>query len=277
MSEPTEPVKPTEPTKANPKLTPEQFLKLVGDVTSTETFDVTFTDGAVYKFKQLTSNQLKSLVKAIVDSPLTQTEFNTAIFEIMQQSSFDANQKFLNHNTVDRLLFCIATRAFSLSPVTVVTAENGTQATADLLAILQKLNAVVTENKDLFTDKTSTKNAISLTYGLPSLKVENQVNKEVYKNKNFNIEDSEELRNLLGETFINELAKCLKTAKIGEQTIDFSEITFNNRLKIIETLPANLIQEIIVFIENYKKVLEDSITIAPGIVLPIDGSLFTSR
>lgn len=260
-----------------PTLTTEEFLKLVGDINLNETFDVVFSDNTTHKFKQLTSNHLKDLVKTIVDSPLTQVEFNTTLFKIMQKSSVNDKETFLSKNVLDRLLFCIATRAYSLSETFTIVKEDDTKFVVNLATISEKLNKFITEKAESLKDKTQTKNTITVTYGIPSLKVDTQVNNEFYKNKNFDVENTDELRKVLGETFITEIAKCLKTASINDKQINFNDLSFNERLKILETLPASLTQQIIEYIEEYKKNLEECLRVTEDVILPVDGSLFTSR
>ena len=102
------------------------------------------------------------------------------------------------------------------------------------------------------------------------------MNEEIYKNSNPNVEDPEELRKVLGEAFINEIAKAVRTLTIDEKTLDLSTVTFKSRLKTIETLPASLIQKVIEYIEEYKKVVDDCLTVN-GHTIVIDGSLFSLR
>ena len=62
------------------KVTNKEFQNLLSTLASEQTFSVELTDSKLYEFKQLNTNQLKELVKTVVDSPLTQTLFNNAIF-----------------------------------------------------------------------------------------------------------------------------------------------------------------------------------------------------
>ena len=264
------------PTEQHSNISQEEFLKLVKDLNSTQTFDVTFTNGSTYSFKELTTNQLKQLVKAIVDSPLTQAEFNNTLFQIMKESCLDQNVDFAAYNIVDRLIFCLTTRIHSLSDSFTLTTEKKTYA-VKLDEVLNSLHACLQNNTITFQDSTTTKGEITLTYGLPTLKVEEQLNKEIYKNKDINVETAEDLRKILGEAFINEIAKSIKTAKIKDSVIDFNTQNFKVRLNILEQLPALVMQDVITFIEKYKKEIENSLRLDEDTILPIDGSLFSLR
>jgi hypothetical protein len=254
----------------------EEFLKLVKDLNASETFDVTFTNGNTHTFKELTTNQLKQLVKAIVDSPLTQAEFNNTLFEIMKESCVNKEVDFTTYNVIDRLIFCLTTRIHSLSDSFTLTTEKKTY-NVKLKQVLNSVISCLRDNKEIFEDSTTTKGDITLTYGLPTLKVEEQLNKEIYKNKDINVETAEDLRKVLGEAFINEIAKSIKNAKIKDSLLDFTTQNFKTRLNVLEQLPALVMQDVITFIEKYKKEIENSLRLDENTILPIDGSLFSLR
>lgn len=258
------------------KISQEDFLKLINEVNSSETFDITFTNGTTLTFKELTTNQLKSLVKAIVDSPLTQAEFNNTLFDIMKDSCVNKDVNFADYNVVDRLIFCLTTRIHSLSETLTLVTEKKTY-NVKLKEILKNLIETIQIKSESFKDGTTTKGNITLTYGLPTLRVEEQLNRELYKDKNINVDTADELRKLLGEAFINEIAKSVKTAMFKDNVLDFSSQNFKSRLHILEQLPALAVQEVITFIEIYKKEIENALRLDESTVLPIDGSLFSLR
>ena len=70
----------------------------------------------------------------------------------------------------------------------------------------------------------------------------------------------EELRNTIGETFINELTKYIMSIKVNESTIDLNQHNFKTRIKLVEQLPTTCINGVLKYIEKYKDVLEPLIT-----------------
>ena len=248
------------------------FNELLAALAEAETFDITLTDGNSYKFRQLTTKQLKELVKTVVDSPLTQSVFNTTLSKIMKDSLIGEG----SFNVIDRLIFAIETRIQSLSPSVTVT-QNEKTTTIDLVEIKNKLNKSITDNSALLEDKTFETAQIKLTVGVPSVKTETQLNEEFYKNVDINVQTQEELRKILGEAFINEIAKAIKTIEIADKTMDLSSVNFKTRLKTVESLPASSIQKVIEYIEQHKKAIEDCLVVSEGVSVPIDGSLFSLR
>ena len=250
----------------------KNFNELLAALADTETFEITLTDGKAYKFRQLTTNQLKELVKTVVDSPLTQSVFNTTLSKIMKESLVGEG----SFNVIDRLLFAIETRIQSLSPsVTITQDERST--TIDLIEVRNKLVKAIADNSALLEDKSFETSQLKLTFGVPSVKTETQLNEELYKNVDINVQTPEELRKILGDAFINEIAKAIKTIEISDKTMDLSSVNFKARLKTVESLPASSIQKVIEYIEQHKKAIEDCLIVSEGVSVPIDGSLFSLR
>ena len=256
----------------------KEFNELLNSLATSETFSLELTDGQSYTFRQLTTNQLKELIKTVVDSPLTQSAFNTTISKVMKESIVEEGISVSTFNTVDRLLFCLSTRIESLSPSLTITQENES-IEVNLLDVRNNISKAVKENSHLFTSQSviSSNGTVELTYGIPTIGIENQLNDEFYKNTDISVETPNELRKVLGEAFINEIAKTIQTITINTQTLDLNAGSFKSRLKTVESLPASLIQKVIEFAEQYKKVTDEPLTVKEKYTVPIDGSLFSLR
>jgi hypothetical protein len=252
----------------------KEFYDLLNSVVNDETFDLQLTPASeTIKCKQLSTAQLKELIKAVVDSPLTQSAFNTTASKVFKDSLVSSPVSELN--VIDRLLFLIETRIQSLSPTSTVTREEK-EIRIDFEKIKQALHKNIKENANLFESKIVQHEKITVDVCVPPLVTETQLNEELYKNANINVEDADQLRKVLGEAFINEIAKSIKSVTIQDKTLDLSTVTFKSRLKTIESLPASLIQKVIEYIEGYKKVIDKTLTV-DGYLIPIDGSLFSVR
>jgi hypothetical protein len=250
-----------------------EFYELLNSLAQQQSFEVALSDGSSAKFKQLKTAQLKELVKTIVDSPLTQAVFSSTINKILASNLLSKTKSELN--TVDRLLFILGARINTLSSKLILEKEKET-INVDLSSIVAKLNEELKANKELLEDKISVEGDVEITYGIPNLESETKLVEEVYSKLKLNVDDVDELRKILGEAFINEIAKTVKTIKIQDKTLDFSTISFRSRIKTIESLPANLVNNVIQYIEKYKSLLDKCLTVE-NTVLPIDGSLFSSR
>jgi len=252
----------------------KEFYDLLNTITQEQTFSLELINGEAIQCKELTTSQLKDLVKAVVDSPVTQAVFNTTASRVFESSIVSSAQSPLT--TLDRTLFILQTRVNSLSPTITITSGDK-QVTADLTKIISDVKNTIKENSSLFETKTTTVGKLALTFGPPLLTAEQQMNADYYKvNEEIDVQNVEELRKLIGEAFINEIAKTLRTLTIEEKTLDFSSVTFKSRIKTIESLPAAAVQEVIKYIETYKKLIDDCFVV-DGVTVPVDGSLFSLR
>lgn len=258
--------------------TEKEFLDLLSSLTQEQCYGIDLPrqgNPISVKFKSLTTVQLKELVKTAVDSPLTQSVFNSTATKIFKESLFDAPSD-AQFNVVDRLLFLIETRIQTISSTKKVKVENK-EVDIDYAAILEDLKNSVQKNINLFTtvSTTTSANNLSITYGVPLIDTEVQLEEEVYKNVDIKIDNAEELRKVVGEAFINEIAKAVHTVSIGEKHVILSQIPFKSRLKVVESLPAAVIQDVVAYIESYKNVLTLSLTVK-DYTIPIDSTLFST-
>lgn len=254
----------------------KEFFELLKSVANEQTFALELSPGkepSTVACRQLTTNQLKQIIKSVVDSPLTQFSFNTACTNVFKQSLVILPIQPLN--VLDRLLFLIQTRIYSLSPITTLNI-NGNDIKVDFKEILSKLSQKIKDNRSILGLTTATEDQITIGFGIALLEAEHQLNEELYKDFNPDTNNLEELRSLLGETFIHEIAKTVQTITIGEKTLNLSTISFKNRIEAIESLPASLIQKVIEYIEKYKEIVNECLTV-DGHLITLDASLFSVR
>jgi len=223
--------------------------------------------------RQLSTSQLKKLIETVVDSPVTQNSFNSTASTVFKSSI--VNPPSVQLNVIDRLLFIIETRIHSLSSSMTVTEEDKT-IIIDFEVVRNKLTQCLKDNAGLLVPSSATEGKISIKFGVTLIDTETKLNEELYKNVNPNVQDIGELRKLIGEAFVHEIAKAIQSITIEDKTLDLSTVTFKSRIKTVESLPASLIQNVIEYIEKYKSIIEECLTVE-GHTITIDGSLFSLR
>lgn len=253
----------------------KEFYDLLNELVNEQMFDLELTNGTVVKCKQLTTAQLKELIRAVVDSPLTQTNFNTAATTIFKQSvNIPVDY---TPNVIDRLLFLIETRIHSISPILELTNNDGIRVSINLTDVKTNILNSVRQNISRFEKQTVNENKFELTLETPALFVEEQLNKEIYNNFEPETTTQEGLRNAVADMFVHELAKYISSLTLnGTQTIYFNETTFSERLDVLQKLPAFLIQKIVEYIENQKTLVEQHLLV-DGMYVAVDSSFFTLR
>lgn len=256
----------------------KEFFDLLNSIADEQTFSLelcprdasnTFTVSC----KPLTTAQLRSLIETVVDSPLTQASFNTTATKVFKQSLVKEPGSPLN--VVDRLLFLLESRCQSLSPQTTMS-NDGEAFEVNFQDISNKLKQSLKDNASLFLPTSFTEGKLTVNVSVALLDADLQLNEEIYKDLNPNVDDAEELRGILGSAFINEIAKSILSIEIEDNVLDLASVTFESRLQAVGALPASLIQKVIEYIESYKKIVDEHLTVNGNVII-LDGSLFSLR
>jgi hypothetical protein len=251
----------------------KEFYDLLNELVDEQTFDLELTDGSVVKCKSLTTAQLKDLIKAVVDSPITQSRFNSAATKIFKDSV--ELPSGYTPTVVDRLLFLFETRINSISPTIALTNSDDKRVDVDLIKIGAELSNTIKENQNLFHVKTFEEGKFFLTVATPTLFAEEQLNEEVYATFEADMTDNDSIRNVIADMFIYEIAKYISSLTLdGRTTLDFTKTSFQERVNVLQKLPVALTQKIVEYIEKQKSLLDQHL-IVDGLYLSIDSAFFT--
>lgn len=216
-------------------------------------------------FKQLTTEQLKRILKTVIDSPIYNTEFILTFNSVIKENCQDKEVNTDNFTVYDKILILFKTRIESISPELTLnfTDEEKEQykelESGKVLNLAEHLNKFL--EKDIsFQEETFEQNGCTLVCSLPTIQTENKLEKELHKNTKLEVSTTDELRNIVGETFINELVKYISQISINEKTVDLIALPFKTRISIIEGLPTTLINKVIKYIERYREVIKPLLT-----------------
>lgn len=239
----------------------QDVLHLIKDLDLTSSFEVYISSlKKNVKFKQLSTEQFKRLLKTVIDSPIYNTEFITTINNVIKENCLEKDVNVANFNVLDKLLILIKTRIESVDPNYTFTftkeeiEENNLPEPTYIIDLAEQYNNFIKTAPELLS-QTFDHETISIVCSLPTISTENKLEKELHKNTKIDISTPEELRNTLGDAFINELSKYISSLKIGESEINLDQVSFKDRVKIIEQLPTIIINKTLKYIETYKKLI----------------------
>jgi hypothetical protein len=213
------------------------------------------------KFKQLTTEQLKRLLKTVIDSPVYNTEFIKTFNSIIKENCLEKDIITENFTIFDKLLLIFKIKIESISPDFNFTFTDEEIKTYDLA----EKNKIVNIEKHFqeFLDKNIQFEPLVIEYNnslvvcnLPTLFTENKLEQELHKNVKIEVSTPEELRTIVGETFINEVTKFITEIKINDSNVDLLKLTFKNRISVVENLPTQIINKVIKYIESYRDTIK---------------------
>lgn len=253
-----------------------QLLKALDQTNSFEVFLPSLQRSV--PFKQLNTEQLKRILKTVIDSPIHNTEFVTTFNSIIKDNILDKSVNVDNLNIFDKTLILIKTRIESISSeYTFNLNDEEKNQLEDFKINLGSIYDSFVRTTPGYSAETIKSGECELLVTLPTLQIENKIEKELYKNVKLEITTPEELRNTIGETFINELTKYIASIKINEALIDLNQHNFKTRIKLVEQLPTTCINGVLKYIENYKTFLKPLITHSKNGIekdIPQDATLF---
>jgi len=224
--------------------------------------------GKTVKFKNLNLRQQKELLSSSIDESLTRLSFIVKFYNIIQENAIDSID-ISNLYIFDRLAIAITLRA------------NGVGASYTNDDVIVDLNEHLTTIKDISIQPTTLQSTIgvdNLTIDIkaPTLGVDRDICSSVIT-KLKNIKEGD-VKTLVSELFIHEIIKFIQKVTFktenGDQGIAFNTLKLDEKLSIVEKIPATLTNKILEFIKSYRE-LESKFVTVNDITIDVDGSFFS--
>tara|TARA_R110002126_G_scaffold122632_7_gene264432 strand:- start:944 stop:1810 length:867 start_codon:yes stop_codon:yes gene_type:complete len=246
-------------------------------------------------FREINTNQQKRLIKAIIDSPVYNTEFIFALRKVISENCVDSKIDVDNLTILDKLLISMKMRSVCVGDVIELEIPTGDGDKSVKRGIsLEKLIGDIRKTVNLPDVETYTddRGIYQLECGIPTILNEYNLETEMRTtSESRDINNYDELRQSVGDVFIGEIAKYVRGLSIteGDKTtkIDLNALSFRNRIALIEKIPERITKDVIKYIEKTKLEL-DKVTLVkvdigtkdtPDIKeekFAIDGGFFTS-
>jgi hypothetical protein len=217
-------------------------------------------------FKSISVKQQKDLIKSGMDGALAGITISNVINQIITDNSTE-KYDFL---VVDKIPIILSLRNKSFGSV--FTLKN------DDKNVTFNLNSIL-KNKLQFsniekTEIKSEENKISVELSVISLEEDTKINafqlEKLKKNKD------EDLSETVGSLFVYEILKFISKITVGSDEIIMKDFQIKDRLTIVENLPASVNNEILEYIQSFRKEEMEYITVN-GETLPIDARLFSKE
>jgi len=204
-------------------------------------------------FKPLNIRQQKNIIKSSLDKNIPGISLNTVLNDIIAENSIEKNVNFL---VFDRLNVAFNLRKNIFGDkikLTKVNDETGEDESINAVGSLEEhlSNINLTAVSELIS-KTINVDTLTIEIKTPTLVNDNKVNKEAQKNLAHLLEKDNGVKDVISELFVYELVKFIDSISIGNDKLNFKELTVSQQIKAIETLPANINKEIMDFVEKVR-------------------------
>jgi len=259
-------------TEQNTNINVTDVLKTIQRASNTFSYEVWVPSlNREVPFKEISTSQQKRLLKSIIDSEVYNTEFIMTLYDIINENCSDATVNVSELDIIDKLFIALKMRSVSVGNTVDITLTSTKDESIeinskiDISKLLQKTKKTVKQLKP-----SSKKYEIyTITCGIPSILDEYKLESEVRAgSEDLEIDNYDELRKSIGEKFLGETSKYIKTLKIepeGEEptVVDFNRLTFKERIQIIESLPARCVEHVLDYIGKVEKEME-KVTVYTG-------------
>jgi|GEM_PF-6432829 len=217
-------------------------------------------------FREINTNQQKRLIKAIIDSPVYNTEFIFTLRKVIKENCVDKNVNVDELTLLDKMMISMKMRSVSVGDILELSIPSGTGKDKKVIkrgVSLQKLldqliTKVSVPDMETFSD---TSGVYEVKCGLPTIFTEFKLEDEMRSTtETADIKSYSDLRQSVGDIFIGEVAKYIRELCINDgdkiTKIDLNELSFRNRIALIEKLPEKITKQVVGYIDKTKKELD---------------------
>lgn len=235
------------------------------------------------KFKNISTLQQKKLIESVVDNPVFQTRLITAMYEIITENCLEKEAlQALTYIDGVAVIFQLRVSSYGSKYRAFIEGKEH----------IMDFSTVVDNAKNLQFLETTTLNdgLYTITIGVPTFKEHYEGEMLLRKEKNLNEAEIVNPGEVVGDAFISEISKFIKTVTINNETpdkavtIDFKTLNFKQRFSVLDKLPVSLAKEIVMYIEKSQDLQRQLLTfIGTSIdggsirkaIVPLDSTLFT--
>lgn len=228
------------------------------------------------KIKEINANQQKDLLSSALDNSLYNTNFIKILYGILKD--IIGEDKLKTYTIFDKAALVMSIRSQVSKTLKVKFPEKEENVEMEIYPILKRF-----ETHYKHPSSTIVKDSkIQIEINVPSIFTEKDYEEEVHR-KEKKIEDiksTNDIKEVISKEFLGELSKFIKSVSIEENSIDFENLTFPQRTRLVERIPSSLVQEILNHINKWKGELDEVLTVKDAenqkTVIKIDPLLFVN-
>lgn len=205
-------------------------------------------------FSELTTFQQKKLIKSILDSDVYNAEFILCLYEILRDNCGDSSVDVSKLTVIDKLLVLLQMRSISIGrdiEVELLSRIDPTVNISTKINLDKVFKNAAKQVKHITEQEYSIEN-YTIVCGLPTIEDEYRLEVELRElNETYNVQDMDSLRTIIGEKFIGELTKYVKSITVptedGDVQIELNKLSFAERVTIIEQIPSRCLEKVFDF------------------------------
>jgi hypothetical protein len=238
--------------------------------------------GSFLTFKEIDAKQQKELLSAAMENSVYNTSFSKTFFNILKNNLIKEEKSILDElDLADKASIAIALKHQIGKEINVIFDEkNKISEKVSIDLIIKKFQEYHSPSPKTISIKNENVE-IKIELKLPLIKTDLLYDEQLkkVKKKADQIKTSEDVQEIVSEAFIGETSKYIQKVWINDTEIETIDLKPDQKIKIVEKLPSGLIQKILEQISEWKKELDEVLTVKHQEytkVIAIDSLLFLS-
>jgi hypothetical protein len=215
-------------------------------------------------FKELDAKQQKSLLNAAMDTTVYNTGFIKAFYNILKENVLTEGDNLIDSLTLsDKACIALTLRSQISDEINVIFDEKkDISEKIKVKGILDDFKNHYKAPNSVVLDVKSDSFSLKVEVLPPTIKTEVDYDNQLKsKTKSEDVKTEEDVRNIVTDAFLGETSKFINKIWVNEEEITLSNLKFDERIKLVEKLPSNILQKIIENISSWKKDLDDILTV----------------
>jgi hypothetical protein len=219
-----------------------------------------------YLFKEIDAKQQKTMLSSAMNSSVYNTTFIKNLYEILNSNFLDKeNIKDLKDFTIyDKFSIAISLKDKTSDETSITFDEtDNIVKKVSLNPIIEKFKTFETpENQFLEFDNQNIK--VKLEISVPTIGKELEYEEQIHKKekKVDDIKNNDEIQQIISEAFIGETTKYIKNIYINENDLNFQNVDFIKKIKLVEKLPSGILQKVLKLVSKWKAEIDSILTIS---------------
>jgi hypothetical protein len=213
-------------------------------------------------FKQLDAKQQKEILSSVMDTSVYNTSFIKTFYNIIKENISDSTVDINEFTLIDKLTIGLSLKSKLSENLTLFFGEKKEiPVKINIDDILEKLKTYESPKNKIIESKNSN---FSIKVELKYVTIGVEYDYDTHYKGNKKTEDlkkTEDVQKIISDAFIGETSKYLNNIWINEDILPFRDLSFDQKTRIVEKFPSNLLQKIIENIGLWKSSVDSILSI----------------
>ena len=196
------------------------------------------------KIQEITAKQQKSLIESAIDLVSSKQTFSKFFYEIVLQNCIEKDL-VKSFTIADKFSIAFYLRQQISDDINVIFQENPeVKSSIEISKIIEKILQYKHPKPEIMLFSKNNVN-IEIEMSMPIFSEESSFDSYIY-GKDLNKKDQiQEIKNIITDAFIGEVAKFIKEIKINDNSMNYNILHIPQKIQFVEKLPASLIKNVL--------------------------------